>query len=112
MLPEALTLLEDVRQAGGRILRFTAGRSATDLERDDLLRSAVERQFEIIGEALNRLVKIDPDTAALIPDLRVIIAFRNRLIHGYNAIDYAVVWAAIQASLPKLLATVNQLLEA
>ena len=110
MQPEALALLEDIRQAAERIFTFAAGRSAQELESDALLRSAVERQFEIVGEALNRLVRLDADTAAEIPDYRAIIAFRNRLIHGYNDIDYEVVWEATQSSLPNLLAAVIRLL--
>jgi uncharacterized protein with HEPN domain len=110
MRPEALALLEDIRAAAERIVGFAAARSAHELETDILLRSAVERQFEIVGEAMNRLLKLDAGTATNIPDHRAIIAFRNRLIHGYNEIDYEVVWEAIQASLPNLLATVKELL--
>jgi uncharacterized protein with HEPN domain len=54
-----------------------------------MLRSAVERQFEIIGEALSQLAKIDPAVAARIPDLRRIVGFRNVLIHGYDRMDAA-----------------------
>jgi uncharacterized protein with HEPN domain len=111
MRPDVLKLLEDMRQAAEHVLAFAAGRAARELETSALLRSAVERQFEIVGEALNRLVKIDRALAERIPDHRLIISFRNRLVHGYNEIDYAVVWDAIHTSLPGLLAEVNALLD-
>jgi uncharacterized protein with HEPN domain len=71
----------------------------------------VERHFEIIGEALNRLNRIDPDTAAQITDAAQIIAFRNVLIHGYDAIDDSRVWDGIQHSLPALHSQVTELLK-
>ena len=111
MQPETLALLEDIRQAAGHILGFAAGHNARELESDVLLRSAAERQFEIIGEALNRLVKYDHAVAERITEHRLIIAFRNRLVHGYNDIDYEVVWQAIQTSLPNLLSQVNSLID-
>jgi uncharacterized protein with HEPN domain len=63
------------------------------------LRSAVERQFEIIGEAVNRLSKIDPAIVAALPDTPRIVAFRNILIHGYNVVDNHVVWDVVQNNL-------------
>jgi uncharacterized protein with HEPN domain len=66
------------------------------------LRSAVERQFEIIGEALNQLYKSEPQWAQRIPDLREIVAFRNLLIHGYASINDLTVWRTIETSLPAL----------
>ena len=54
-----------------------------------MLRSAVERQFEIIGESLNRLSQVDPEYSKTIPDLPQIVAFRNILIHGYATVDDA-----------------------
>jgi len=67
-----------------------------------MLRSAVERQFEIIGEALNQLAKIAPSMSQRVPDVRQIIAFRNVLIHGYAVIDHRTVWRSIQDELPAL----------
>jgi uncharacterized protein with HEPN domain len=75
-----------------------------------LLRQAVERNFEIIGEAMRRLEKDDVDTAGRIAHYRRIIAFRNVLIHGYDVIDPAIVWSAIADDLEPLLADVQTLL--
>ncbi len=77
---EAKKCLEDVRQAAELILQFTAGRSFVNYDGDALLRSAVERQFEIIGEAVNRLSKIDHVIVEGLPDAPRIVAFRNILI--------------------------------
>jgi uncharacterized protein with HEPN domain len=79
---DAKSLLWDARDAGRAITDMTAGKSFADFDSDLLLRSAVERQFEILGEALNRLARLDATLAARIPDLRHIVAFRNILIHG------------------------------
>ena len=61
-----------------------------------MLRAAVERQFEIIGEALNRLFRLEHDLADRITDGRRIIAFRNILVHAYAQIDNRVVWGVIE----------------
>lgn len=76
-----------------------------------MLRSAVERQFEIIGEALNQLCKIEPHWAKRIPDVPQIIAFRNVLIHGYASVNDLTVWRTIDESLPMLYETVTDLLD-
>jgi uncharacterized protein with HEPN domain len=76
-----------------------------------MLRSAVERQFEIIGEALAKLAKIDQETATLISEHRRIIAFRNILIHGYAQIDDRLVWGVLDSKLPALSQEVKKLLE-
>jgi uncharacterized protein with HEPN domain len=110
MRPESVTLLENVRAAAAYILDKTRGKSFDDYLSDDLLGPAVERHFEIIGEALTRLRRIDPDTLAHVPDHAQIIAFRNVLIHGYDAIDERRVWDAIENSLPKLYETILLLL--
>jgi uncharacterized protein with HEPN domain len=93
MRPESQKYLWDALQAGERVARFVEKKQFSDYEADELLRSAVERQFEIIGEALSQLHKIDPSSAAAIPELRRIIAFRNILVHGYALVDDRLVWA-------------------
>jgi len=99
-----------VRDAADAIARFTLGRSFDGYLADHMLRSAVERQFEIIGEALSQLAKTDPVLAARIPDVRRIIGFRNVLIHGYDPIEDAAVWRAIELDLPALRAQAAALL--
>ena len=86
------SLLWDAHEAAEVIAAVTAGKSFADFDRDIVLRSAVERQFEIIGEALAQLARIDAAMAQKVPDLRQIIAFRNVLIHGYATVDPARVW--------------------
>lgn len=110
MHPDAGKLLWDARQAAERVARFTAAKSFADYEADDYLRSAVERQFEIIGEALNHLSRLDPATAATVAELPRIVACRNVLIHGYASIDDRIVWGVIEGSLPSLRATLSHLL--
>lgn len=77
-----------------------------------MLRHAVERNFEIIGEALKRLAERDPQIAARIGDHRQIIAFRNVLIHGYDLVDHALVWDTIESHVPILLRDVERLVAA
>lgn len=80
---ESRKYLHDIRLAAARIAKFTKGCDYQRFAVDELLRSGVERQFEIIGEALAQLTHRDPATARRISEHRRIIAFRNILIHGY-----------------------------
>lgn len=112
MLPlEVRKYLFDIQQACELLRQFTAGRSFDNYKADALLRSAVERQFEIIGEALNQVLRVAPDLASDISDNQRIIAFRNRLIHGYAAIADDVVWGVLEKNLPRLRAEVDALLK-
>ena len=106
------SLLWDAREAAEIIGRITAGKSFADFDKDVVLRSAVERQFEIVGEALSQLARIDASMAAQIPDLREIVAFRNILIHGYALIDRARVWRVVEEDLPGLRSALAVLLAA
>jgi uncharacterized protein with HEPN domain len=101
----------DGRDAASAIEQFTAGLDANVYARTPLVYSAVERKFEIIGEALNQLAKARPDLAARIPHLPQIVAFRNQLIHGYARVDHDTVWEVIEQSLPQLKAAVDELLQ-
>ena len=106
----AAKYLWDARQAADRITRFTGGRSYDEYLADEMLRSAVERQFEIIGEAFTGLRRIDPNLAATIRDLPRIVAFRNVLIHGYATVDDRLVWSVVIGELAELLTLLTRLL--
>jgi uncharacterized protein with HEPN domain len=102
MHAKSLKWLDDIYQACELILTATAGHTSAEYESDRLLQSAVERNFEIIGEALGRIRKVDPATADSISNCGAIIAFRNLLIHGYDFIDNVRVWQIIKADVPTL----------
>lgn len=106
------TYLHDIRQAARYIATFTEGNSYADYEQDRLLSSAVERQLQIIGEALAQLDREAPEIASRIPEYRRVIAFRNVLVHGYASLDNRLVWGVIEAKLPQLSRAVGELLEA
>lgn len=92
------------------IARFTAGKNFDDFASDAMLRAAVEREFEIIGEAIARLARIDEPLAARISDRRRIVAFRNILIHGYADVDHRVVWSVVETDLPILRREIDALI--
>ena len=75
-----------------------------------MLRAAVERKFEIIGEALSKLTKVDSAIASHISERARIIAFRNILIHGYAETDDQLVWDIVVTKLPQLAAQIENLL--
>lgn len=110
MQPKTPKLLEDIRDAAAFIRMATQRKTLDDYRSDRLLRQAVERNFEIMGEAVSRLARLDSKTAERIGDYPQIIAFRNVLIHGYDLVDDAEVWQVIQGDLPALEHQVTQLI--
>ena len=74
-----------------------------------MLRRADEREFEIIGEAINKLDKLNPELP--ITSKEQIIGLRNRVIHGYDKIDDEIVWGVIVRHLPKLKVEIEELLK-
>lgn len=104
-------LLYDIQRAALLIAEFTASKTFADYERDAMLRAAVEREFVIIGEAVSRLASADQEMANNISEYQRMIAFRNILVHGYADVDNGLVWNIVEANLPKLIRTINVLLE-
>ena len=108
---ELAKYLYDMQHAAASLATFVEGRTWSDYADNAMLRAAVERQFEVIGEALAQLAKRDPATAACIDEHQRIIAFRNVLIHGYAEVDDRLVWDLSQTRLPRLRQQVDELLQ-
>ena len=108
---KARVLLWDVDKAAAAIEKFITGLDVESYARNELVHTAVERKFEIIGEALSQLAKHDPVLAGRIPGLREIIAFRNLLIHGYAMVEHERVWRTAHGPLPALRAVVADIIE-
>ena len=111
MRPEYKKYLYDIEQAAEHIVQFTAGRTFADYLQDAMLRAAVERKFEIIGEALAQLSARDPSIATHISEYKRIISFRNILVHRYAGVDDQLVWGMMESKLPELRRDVKALLD-
>ena len=110
MNSQSRKLLFDALESGQSVRTWRVGRTFAEYETDRQFRRAVEREFEIIGETLNRLTRADPATANRIGDLPRIVSFRNRIIHGYDTVDDATVWGIMEDHLPRLISDVEALL--
>jgi len=95
--------LYDAHMAARQIRSFVVDATFGQYQDDIMLRSAVERQFEITGEALKRIRDYDLDTFESIRGARGAVSFRNILAHGYDSIDEEIVWGIIQDDLPVLI---------
>ena len=102
--------LSDVIEAGNAIQQAVAGINLDDYSNSRLIRSSVEREFTIIGEALGQLSRADVGLFAQIDQAPQIISFRNKLTHEYVTINDQLVWGVIQNNLPVLLEQCTQLL--
>jgi len=101
MTEEGKKYLSDILHAIDLVEDFTKEiDNFKSYENDLKSQSATERQLAIIGEALNKLNKVDPEIT--IENDKHIISFRNRLIHAYDSIDNAIVWMILKKHLPKL----------
>jgi len=103
--------LRDIADSCMAAGRFTATKTFSDYQADDMMRAAVERKLEIIGEAFVRLEEAEPAVTENFPELRKIIGLRNRIIHGYDTVDEELIWDVVQNRLPALLEQVEALLE-
>lgn len=104
---ETSLLLEDILEAGNKILSFTAGMSFDDFLADDKTVDAVVRNFEIIGEAANRVPEeFKTDHPEI--EWRRMVGLRNRIIHEYFGIDYETVWKIKNENIAELVDYIQQ----
>jgi uncharacterized protein with HEPN domain len=94
----------DAAEACRVIQTFTAGRTLETYLTDQMLRSAVERQFEILGEALKRVRDAEPAFYEGFPEMRAVIGMRDRIAHGYDVVDDNIVLRAASQDIPPLMA--------
>jgi len=110
MRREVSKYLYDVTKACDAIRQFTMGKTLKDYQSNLLLRSAVERQLMIIGEALNQAVRLEPELSEQIDEVRQIVNLRNIIVHGYAVVENETIWGITQDQVPALAERVNQLL--
>jgi len=103
--------LWDVLQAARDIQSFIAGKNENDYVQDAMLRAAVERKLEIVGEALQQANRFFPDAVDRISDSQQVIALRNRLIHGYSTVSDSLIWEVLENDIPVLLQEAQMLLD-
>lgn len=110
MRREAKKLLWDMREAGEAVAEFLTGKTLEDYRRDRLLRSGVEREPFIVGEALSQLSRWDDALAQSFTERPQIVGFRNRLAHGYSGLVDERVYEVAVHDLPGLMSRVGELL--
>ncbi|HUR29684.1 MAG TPA: HepT-like ribonuclease domain-containing protein [Planctomycetota bacterium] len=91
------------------MIEICSSRTLESFRADRVVRQATERNFEIMGEALRRLERLDPPTFRSIGDAHRVVQFRDVLAHGYDVVDPEVVWRIVQTDLPELLRRVDAL---
>ena len=111
MNEKVLKCLYDIKIAVDEINLFfeTGPKDLEDYKKNFLFKRAIERNLEIIGEAINRILKDDPDFP--IDNARRIIGLRNQIIHGYDSVSVENIWGIITVHLPKLETEIERLIE-
>lgn len=109
MQREVLKYLYDILQSINSIEDFLGEkRNFIEFQSNKLLRRGIGRELEIIGEATNRILKID--STLQIEDARRIVDLRNWIIHGYDSVDEVIIWGIISRDVPKLKEQVEKLI--
>jgi len=100
-------LLRDMLEHARRTISAASGRVRADLEHDPVFLAALERFVEVVGEAASRLTEQTREESPRVP-WREIIAMRNRLVHGYFAVDHDILWTVVNDELPSLVAALEE----
>lgn len=105
---DVFLLLEDMRESAVKIKEYTRGLSYDKFLNDEKTIDAVIRNFEIIGEAANRINQDFRHTHSQLPWDRI-RGFRNRIVHEYFGIDYLIVWTIIENDLEELIEQIDEI---
>ncbi len=111
MRPEVGAHLWDAAEAARLVQEFADGKTEAEFTSNLVIHSAIKRQLEILGEALNRVRRDDADTADRVPDLGKVIGMRNIIAHEYGEIDYEIVWRAATTEIPTLIPILDELVD-
>ena len=110
MNPDIQKYLFDIKKSIESVFDYLGpNRDFNEYLKNKLLRRGIEREIEIIGEAVGRILKLEPNFQ--LDNARKIVDARNWVIHGYDRVDDVIVWGIVSNHLPKLLDQVNLLLE-
>jgi uncharacterized protein with HEPN domain len=110
MKREIKKCLFDIKTSIDSIFEYLGDkRNFFEYQQNKLLRRGIEREIEIIGEAVNRILKIEPDFK--LENARQIVDTRNWVIHGYDKVDDVVIWGIISKHLPNLKKEIGNYLE-
>jgi uncharacterized protein with HEPN domain len=109
-LPDDRIRLQHMVEAAQAVQQMIANRSRGDLDTDLMLRLAVVRAIEILGEAASRISAPTRAATSAIP-WTAIVAMRNRLSHAYFDVDYDVVWRTATVEIPAVLPSLQEALE-
>ena len=96
-------MLDHSREA----VELAAGKKRSDLDADRQLNLALVRLLEIVGEAASRATEEERRLCPSVP-WNQIVGLRNRLIHGYDSVDFDVLWGIVATDLPKLIGELEQ----
>lgn len=109
MKDELKKLLFDINEAADSIFEYLGEKKDFNVyAKNKMMQRAVEREFEIIGEAMNAILKLESNFP--VKNARRIVALRNQVIHGYDDVDSAIIWGIINRDLSDLKAEVVKLL--
>ncbi len=100
-------MLDHAREASA----MAAGKTRKDLDADRKLNLALVRLLEIVGEAANRIPARERAQYQTIPWSQI-VGLRNRLIHGYDSVDFDILWQIVTRDLPALIASLEQIIQA
>ena len=102
-------LLKDILESALSIDEYLEGRRVfAEFKESKIKRRAIERELEIIGEATNNLLKMNPEIS--LSHARLIVDLRNRVIHAYDTVDEIIIWKIVMKDIPVLIKEVQELL--